>query len=279
MTHLAAGAGLGPRFGISFLTALLGHAVALASLSGVKAEAPNVSPETRLPVAVELLSGGSEPSSEQLRGASKQSTNFGGGVPGSVSAHGVATADEMERRESEANRVEGSIAPGQSAIEARAAFNDGFLLPSRTSSSFRLAPARRSLVPGHASTASARGTLPARGPASARGPGRLARLSAGRAGGSAAQRSRPARLLADQRPCQGIFPTGTDHDRGVVTVKLSVSAQGEPGAPRILSESPRGEGFDRATQICLPQLRFAPAQDAEGRPVASQSVLRLKFRR
>ncbi|HMJ11913.1 MAG TPA: hypothetical protein VK524_10895 [Polyangiaceae bacterium] len=86
-------------------------------------------------------------------------------------------------------------------------------------------------------------------------------------------------LIADSAACTGIFPTAANSERGVVTVALRVAATGRASGARLLDERPLGEGFGGAARQCLERVRFQPALDRLGRPVASESVLRLRFAR
>jgi hypothetical protein len=87
------------------------------------------------------------------------------------------------------------------------------------------------------------------------------------------------RLLAEANPCRGMFPERTKRDHGVVTVALQVTKVGAALQPRILSELPAGEGFARAAELCSQRLRFQPGRDAAGQPIATNSVVRLRFAR
>ena len=64
---------------------------------------------------------------------------------------------------------------------------------------------------------------------------------------------------------------------GVVEVLVSVDAQGQPSAVRVLHSS----GFpllDEAARVAVEGWRFHPAHDAEGRAVAGELVVPLRFR-
>lgn len=94
----------------------------------------------------------------------------------------------------------------------------------------------------------------------------------GQGGGS------PARLLGGS-PCGDLFPHSARRDDGTVEVALELAQSGEPLASRIVDEAPRGQGFGVAASHCVRRLRFAPALDRSGQPVASRSVVQLRFAR
>jgi hypothetical protein len=91
--------------------------------------------------------------------------------------------------------------------------------------------------------------------------------------------ARKPRLVAEREPCRGVFPSQADCDRGTVTLAVDVTESGTTAAPRIVSEEPAGQGFASAARLCSANLHFHPASDVEGRPVASSSVVRLRFER
>jgi len=86
-------------------------------------------------------------------------------------------------------------------------------------------------------------------------------------------------LLAAADPCRDLFPVQAEESAGVVTVAVSVAPTGRTSRARILEESPRGQGFARAAHACSSRLRFRPAIDPAGRPIAANSVVRLRFER
>lgn len=102
----------------------------------------------------------------------------------------------------------------------------------------------------------------------------------GGAGAPEPDRSHAARLLAGRAdPCAGLFPWDARVDDGTVLLALEVTPAGLPQRPRIVQESPRGHGFAEAARSCLHRIRFEPAADREGAPIASRSVVRLRFHR
>lgn len=132
---------------------------------------------------------------------------------------------------------------------------------------------------GSATTVASKGGASSRNAALARG---ASPRGAGRGAirrGLAATLAHGPRLRVAADPCRGMFPRGAEHDEGSVVVALRVTPSGVPTGPRVLEEFPRGEGFAEAARACLPRLRFEPAADAEGVPVAAESVVRLRFHR
>ncbi|HEY6555833.1 MAG TPA: energy transducer TonB [Polyangiaceae bacterium] len=86
-------------------------------------------------------------------------------------------------------------------------------------------------------------------------------------------------LVASTAACNGFFPALAASDDGVVTLSMQVTPSGHAHAGRVLDELPLGEGFGDAARRCLQRVRFQPALDRHGQPVASTSVLRLRFAR
>jgi hypothetical protein len=108
--------------------------------------------------------------------------------------------------------------------------------------------------------------------------------AAGSAPGAAAEpasetAARGPRLIAAPNPCGSFFPRRAACDLGLVTLALQVTAAGGVAEPRVLSESPTGQGFAEAARLCTTQLRFLPALDAARQPIAARSVVRLRFAR
>lgn len=97
--------------------------------------------------------------------------------------------------------------------------------------------------------------------------------------GTGFARAHGPRLLAKANPCSGLFPFNAAGDRGTVTVALRVTEAGDVAESNIVEEVPRGQGFARAAESCLPRLAFEPAADRSGAPIASRSVVRLRFTR
>lgn len=107
--------------------------------------------------------------------------------------------------------------------------------------------------------------------------------SAGAADGGAAAEStessvrNPLLLTALADPCAADFPSDAHVARGVVRVAVRVDRSGHAAATRILSESPRGEGFADAARRCAERLRFQPARSMAGAPVPAEARLELAF--
>jgi hypothetical protein len=116
------------------------------------------------------------------------------------------------------------------------------------------------------------------------GPGRSQGTGDGAAGGSATSvgeqrrtpRGREAAVL-DPDACAGYYPPSAEVDWGLVDVLVDVDADGRAKGVRVLGERPEGQGFGTAVQRCFLVMRFAPAQDGQGRSVAGRSRLRFRF--
>jgi hypothetical protein len=67
--------------------------------------------------------------------------------------------------------------------------------------------------------------------------------------------------------------------RGQVQLSVHVDAQGHPHPTQTLLELPRGQGFENAAKACAAHLHFAPALDAQGRPVNASARIALRFER
>jgi hypothetical protein len=90
-------------------------------------------------------------------------------------------------------------------------------------------------------------------------------------------RTRRARLIQMADVCRGVFPQHTSADTGTVTVSLRVANSGRPTALRIVDEHPAEQGFASSARLCVPRLRFEPAADSGGSPIAANSIVRLRF--
>lgn len=108
--------------------------------------------------------------------------------------------------------------------------------------------------------------------------GRGAGMDAGAGVGRDASVAHGPRLRSEH-PCRGLFPYAAGSDRGTATVSVDVTGDGSPAHPRIVTEQPMGQGFAAAALACAARLRFEPAVDAHGVPIASTSVVRLRFTR
>jgi hypothetical protein len=91
--------------------------------------------------------------------------------------------------------------------------------------------------------------------------------------------ARSARLVSNGDLCGDVFPREAKSDKGVVTLSLGVTRTGATTRAVVVLEQPPGQGFGRAARLCSERLRFQPAFDVVGRPVAAKSVVRLHFAR
>jgi hypothetical protein len=97
------------------------------------------------------------------------------------------------------------------------------------------------------------------------------------AAGSA--RARGPGLLARGDICSRYFPSHAHANLGRVQISVQVDAAGHARASRVLLESPLGNEFGSAARACAAALRFVPAIDRRGAPVAGEAKLELRFRR
>jgi len=79
--------------------------------------------------------------------------------------------------------------------------------------------------------------------------------------------------------CKGYFPSSADDDRAVVTLRVTVRANGEVAAAHVVSESPKGQGFGAAARGCLLARKFTPGLDEAGRPALAQATVNVRFSR
>lgn len=86
-------------------------------------------------------------------------------------------------------------------------------------------------------------------------------------------------LLASQDPCRGFFPAAARVDHAAVRIRVEVDAAGHTRASHVLAESPGGQQFRSAARACAAALRFAPAADLDGSPIAGVAKLELRFDR
>jgi Gram-negative bacterial TonB protein C-terminal len=80
-------------------------------------------------------------------------------------------------------------------------------------------------------------------------------------------------------PCGGYFPASAKADHGRVRVHVRVDQAGRASVTRVLTELPGGQDFGSAARACAAALRFAPATDQLGTPVAGDAKLELSFHR
>lgn len=92
-------------------------------------------------------------------------------------------------------------------------------------------------------------------------------------------RSRPPELVGgDSWNCP--FPSEADDagvDLATVTLRLSVGADGGVQGVGLLADP--GSGFGREARRCAATKRFKPGLDREGKPVAQQFTVNVRFRR
>jgi hypothetical protein len=62
-------------------------------------------------------------------------------------------------------------------------------------------------------------------------------------------------------------------------LRLFIDGVGHVLGSEALQEAPQGQGFGAAAKACAPHLRFAPARDSSGQPVAGEARISLRFRR
>ena len=118
----------------------------------------------------------------------------------------------------------------------------------------------------------ARGSHPGDGVGWERGQGARG-VASGQGGG------RAPGLLAMHNPCTGYFPATASVDHGAVQIHVHVDATGHTRGARVLNEMPSGQEFGRAARACAAALRFVPASDRLGSPIAGEAKLELSFTR
>lgn len=117
------------------------------------------------------------------------------------------------------------------------------------------------------------------------GAGPVGNVHGGASGAPSGLKSEYARtfavppLLHESDPCRGYFPHDAQLDAGDVEVRLWIDAQGAVTRVKVISENPAGQGFGLSARSCLQAKRFAPARDAEGRDIAAQLPVTIKFSR
>jgi TonB family protein len=95
---------------------------------------------------------------------------------------------------------------------------------------------------------------------------------------AAPELSRPP-SLDEAEPCRGFFPQRAQADRGEVSLKVRVEADGRVRSVNIARESPAAQGFGFAARDCLMSKHFSPALDKAGLPVAVVSPVTIRFSR
>ena len=80
-------------------------------------------------------------------------------------------------------------------------------------------------------------------------------------------------------PCHGFFPNAAQDDVGDVAVMVTIAKSGRVSQTRLLSESPRGQGFGAAARTCLASQAFVPALDRAGNAAATAIRVNLRFSR
>lgn len=79
--------------------------------------------------------------------------------------------------------------------------------------------------------------------------------------------------------CNALFPPGARAASGKVTLEVDVGPSGATTASRVIDEQPSGEAFGAAAQVCARRMRFSPATDANGKPAAGRTRIRVAFQR
>lgn len=90
-------------------------------------------------------------------------------------------------------------------------------------------------------------------------------------------RSTGARLRTASAQCSDLFPASVPHEVGQVAVVVDVDPRGLARFADVQDEST--PGFRAAARHCTERLRFEPAHDDAGKPIAARAVVRLSFRR
>lgn len=67
-------------------------------------------------------------------------------------------------------------------------------------------------------------------------------------------------------------------EQGMLRIRMSVSAEGEPTACNIQSQLGQDEFRERACAIMLDRAEYSPALDAQGNPIASYDILAIVYR-
>lgn len=248
------------RFTVSLAAAGFAHAaiMAVASTSAGGTASCRSGAPTTMEAPIDVIPVGENPDPEVTSAESRL---------GSSRAH----APEQGRPRPISHRATPSGARSRSDRPAREALH---VDPADSDQGQRDGPPRDAAPdtdPDNAPALAAAGEMPLQ---TSRATGR-----AGRADGTEDARSaaRNARLSSSIDVCRDVFPSRAEGDRGMVTVALQITERGAASATNILSEQPSGQGFARAARLCSERLRFDPAIDEAGWPVASRSVVRLRF--
>lgn len=239
-------------------------AAAPAPLVETRVAGEGVAPPAAAPAPPSPASGSAPARSLAARSAPARPRPAGG-----VRAHAASSAPLAPEPPSRSDEpAVPALAAAASGDDTRGGTGEG---TARLAAGLGLAPAEGASV--------ARGASGARGASEGRGAGVGAGTGSGGAGGSASHGAAPAHLLPASDRCADLFPYAASSDTGTVAVSLEVASSGQPASPRIVDETPRGQGFGIAASHCIRRLRFAPAVDDRGRAVASRSVVRLRFAR
>ena len=91
--------------------------------------------------------------------------------------------------------------------------------------------------------------------------------------GPAVDRSRPL-TRTDETECRN-FPPESDRDVAVVTVRVSVNADGTLESAQVVQDP--GQGFAREARVCVAKFRFLPQLDRDGHPMPSSEVFNVRF--
>jgi protein TonB len=97
----------------------------------------------------------------------------------------------------------------------------------------------------------------------------------GTAPGPAVDHSRPL-TRTDETECRN-FPPESDRDTAVVSVKVSVNADGTLASAQVVQDP--GQGFAREARVCVAKFRFLPQLDRDGHPMPSSKVYNVHFER
>jgi protein TonB len=97
----------------------------------------------------------------------------------------------------------------------------------------------------------------------------------GTAPGPAVDHSRPL-TRTDETECRN-FPPESDRDTAVVSVKVSVNADGTLASAQVVQDP--GQGFAREARVCVAKFRFLPQLDRDGHPLAATKVYNVHFER
>lgn len=208
--------------------------------------------------------------SGDARPASAHAVNAGAeSARASVAARRAARARDLprgQRARAPLSSEPSAAAPMPSTVAPSRAMADASMQPTAGAA---LEVAGAGLIVGGAAGESALGL------AAAAALGGVGSLS----GQAALGNARKPGLLATRNPCSGFFPAAARADHGAVQLSVEVDATGHTRAARVLAETPVGQQFGRAARACAAALRFVPAADGMGVPVAGAARLELRFSR